>query len=241
MRRRLATALAAALLFTAAGCADENQRTGGQIAVWAPMSLGAVLRILEPKFERSHPDLDVVFTFGDDAGMARQLTAGAPVDVFVASAAAMSQVKGTTPQLVARDRLAIAVGPANPLKIASLKDLASRKVALCVAAVSCGAATRAALDQAGVQLAHPVEQPDVSTALTRLTLGEVDAALVYQSDAAAAIGQVDSVELPAVPLTDIQVTVLPHAANVGGAKEFVDFVASVQGRTALEGSGFTTP
>jgi molybdate transport system substrate-binding protein len=151
----------------------------------------------------------------------------------------MGQVKGATPQLVARDRLTIAVGPGNPYKIKGLKDLAARKVAVCVAAVSCGAAAQAALDQAGVKLADRVDQPDVATGMTKLTLGEVDAALVYESDAEASIGQVDSVKLPAVPLTDILATVLPHAANVSTAKDFVDFVASTQGSTAFANTGFT--
>jgi molybdate transport system substrate-binding protein len=239
--RRIIAVIAAALLMSTAACADEQERTGGQIAVWAPTSLAGVLRVLEPKFERAHPGIDVILTFGDDAGMARQLSAGAPVDVFVASAASMALIKGASPQLVARDRLAIAVGPANPLKITALKDLTAHKVAVCVAGVSCGVVAHDALDQAGVRLADPVEQPDVKTALTRLTLGEVDAALVYQSDAMAAIGQVDSVELPAVPLTDILVTVLPRAGNVSGAKDLVDFVASAQGRTALQDAGFSAP
>jgi molybdate transport system substrate-binding protein len=239
--KRLIAVVLSAMLAAAGGCADEKQRTGGQVVVWAPTSLGSVLRILEPKFERAHPGIDIVFTFGDDSGMARQLKAGAPVDVFVASAPAMDQIKGASPQLVARDRLAIAVGPGNPDKIKSLKDLASRKVAVCVAAVSCGTAAQAALDQAGVRLANRVEQPDVRASLTQLTLGEVDAALVYQSDAAAAIGQVDSVELPTVPVTDIEVAVLPHAVNVSTAKDFVDFVASAQGHTAFGDTGFLTP
>src|SRR6185503_15738990 len=98
-----------------------------------------------------------------------------------------------------------------------------------------------ALDQAGVKLADRIEQPDVGTAMTKLTLGEVDAALVYESDAEASIGQVDSVKLPSVPLTDILVTVLPHAANVSSAKDFVDFVASAQGRSSFGDTGFTTP
>lgn len=239
MRRRIAVLLCA-VLAAAGGCADEKERTGGQLAIWAPTSLGSVLRILEPKFERAHPGIDVVLTLGDDAGMARQLTSGAPVDVFVASASAMGQVKGASPQLVARDRLTIAVGPGNPFKIKGLKDLTGRKVAVCVAAVSCGAAAQTALDQAGVRLAERIEQPDVATAMTKLTLGEVDAALVYESDAEASIGQVDSVKLPTVPLTDIMATVLPHAANVSTAKDFVDFVASTQGSTAFADTGFTS-
>jgi molybdate transport system substrate-binding protein len=240
--RRLIAVLLAVGLAAAGGCADEQQRAGGKLAVWAPTSLSYVLqRILEPKFERAHPGIDVVFTFGDDAGMARQLTAGAPADVFLASADAMGRIKGATPQLIARDHLAIAVGPENPFKIKGLADLAPRKVAVCVAAVSCGVVAQTALDRAGVKLTDRVEQPDVATALTKLTLGEVDAALVYQSDATAAIGQVDAVELPAVPLTDIMATVLPHAGNVSTAKDFVDFTASTQGRTAFGNTGFATP
>jgi molybdate transport system substrate-binding protein len=239
--RRLLVAVLATVVLAATGCADETERTGGQLTVWAPTSLAAALHVLEPEFERAHAGIDVVYSFGDDAGMARRLTAGAPVDVFIASAAAMGQIKGTSPHLIARDRLAIAVGPENPFKIASLKDLVKRKVAVCAAAVSCGAAADTALQQAGVTLADRVDQPDVHTAVTQLTLGQVDAALVYQSDAAAAIGQVDSVQLPAVPPTDILVTVLPHAANVGSAKDFVDFVTATDERSAFQDSGFSTP
>ena len=57
------------------------------------------------------------------------------------------------------------------------------KVALCAEQVPCGAAAKKALDAAGVTLTPVTLEQDVKAALTKVKLGEVDAALVYRTDA----------------------------------------------------------
>ena len=70
------------------------------------------------------------------------------------------------------------------------------KVALCAEQVPCGAAAKKALDAAGVTLTPVTLEQDVKAALSKVKLGEVDAALVYRTDAQAAAADVDGIEFP---------------------------------------------
>ena len=70
------------------------------------------------------------------------------------------------------------------------------KVALCAEQVPCGAAAQKALDAAGVTLTPDTLEQDVKAALTKVRLGEVDAALVYRTDVLAAGDEVEGIEFP---------------------------------------------
>jgi molybdate transport system substrate-binding protein len=243
MRRLIAVVLVLAGLGLG-GCGKPASDGPKSVHVWAATSLTRVLQAIEPGFERAHPGVDLVFTFGDDAALARRIVSGAPADVFAAaSAATMAQVKNVQPQLIARDKLVIAVGPANPLHVKSLADLARQKVAICSPQIGIGAATRDALTKAGVTLTAATEAPDAKAALTALTLGEVDAALIYRSTTLAASGQVDMVEFPgdAETVTDILAAALPSAEDTAAATAFVDYLKSTRVRQTVEDSGFMLP
>ncbi|NUT33321.1 MAG: molybdate ABC transporter substrate-binding protein [Hamadaea sp.] len=243
MRRALAAA--AVVVLALGGCGEPDATDNeGKITVFAAASLAGVLRDLEPRFEREHAGTDIVFSFGGTTGLAQQITAGAPADVFAADAAAsMGRVAGVTPTLLARNQLVIAVAPGNPLKIRSLADLAKAKVAICATEVPCGATAQTVLGAAGVKITPAIQELDSRSALTRLTLGEVDAALVYRTDAAAAIGQVDAVEFgeSAKAVDDVLVAGLPGAPNPAGAKSFVEFLSTQPATAALREAGFTLP
>ena len=92
----------------------------------------------------------------------------------------------------------IAVPKGNPKGIKGPADLANPavKVALCAEQVPCGAASKKALDAAGVSITPVTQEQDVKAALSKLTLGEVDAALVYRTDAKAEASAVDGIEFP---------------------------------------------
>ncbi|NUO56300.1 MAG: extracellular solute-binding protein [Hamadaea sp.] len=241
-----AVAVVAALLTAASlvtGCgkpATPDRDNGGKITVVADPALAPILQSLETTFEQAHPGTDVVIGYAAGKRATSQLTS---VDVLVAPAVTVATVAKASPRSLGRTPLVVAVGPANPLKIAKLADLATVKVAVCQAAVPCGAATQQVLTQAGVTLAKPVEVADIKEALDKLTLGDVDAAVVYRTDALAAIGQVDSVDFPeaAAAAQEFQVTALPGSPNPAGATAFVDLLTSADGRTQFTDLGFTQP
>ncbi|WP_407938740.1 molybdate ABC transporter substrate-binding protein [Micromonospora rubida] len=255
--RRACAALvgAVALALAATGCAGgadpsaDGDGVRGPVTVFAAASLTESFTRLGAEFEAAHPGTTVTFSFAGSSALATQVNQGAPADVFAAaSPATMRTVTDAgnadgPPVVFARNQLVIAVPQGNPRSVAGLADLTrpGTKVALCAPQVPCGAAARTALDAAGVPLTPVTLEQDVKGALSKLRLGEVDAALVYRTDAAAS--EVDAVEFPesAGAVNDYPIVVLRQAGNPAAAREFVAYVRSDRGRAALTAAGFQPP
>jgi molybdate transport system substrate-binding protein len=126
-----------------------------------------------------------------------------------------------------------------------LADLAkpALKVALCAEQVPCGAAAKTALAAGSVSLTPVTLEADVKAALSKVKLGEVDAALVYRTDAKAADADVEGIEFPesAKAINDYPIIVLKDAENKTAAQAFVAYVLSDKGIAVLSGVGFQRP
>lgn len=260
MRAKRAAAVAAALVLAgAAGCGGGNAsgggsaggpRAAGTVTVFAAASLTESFIRLGRDFEASG-GATVVFNFAGSAALAAQIDQGAPADVFASAAPRnMATVTGAgdadgDPAVFARNQLVVAVPRGNPRGVAGLADLARPgvKVALCAEQVPCGAAARAALDAASVAVTPVTLEQDVRGALAKLRLGEVDAALVYRTDALAAAAEVTAVEFPesARAGNAYPIVVLRDAPNPDGARAFVAYVRSERGRAVLAEAGFQAP
>nr|WP_305783696.1 molybdate ABC transporter substrate-binding protein [Actinoplanes lichenis] len=241
------------MAFGAAGCGDDDTSAAvtGQVSVFAAASLTESFTTIGKQFEAAHPGTTVTFNFAGSSALATQINEGAPADVF-ASAAPKNMATVTdagnasgAPVTFARNQLVIATGKGDPKTIAGLADLTKPglKVALCAEAVPCGAAAKTALDAAGVKLTPVTLEQDVKAALSKVKLGEVDAALVYRTDAKAAAADVDAVEFPesAQAVNDYPIVVLKEAKNPAGAQAFVDYVGSADGEKVLTEAGFQAP
>ncbi|MER5318211.1 molybdate ABC transporter substrate-binding protein [Streptosporangium roseum] len=251
----LALTLAAALSGCAAGgqAAPVASAAGGEattLTVFAAASLTGTFGELGKTFEAAHPGTSVRFNFGSSATLAQQIVQGAPADVFAAaSPATMKTVTdaslATGPNVFARNKLQIAVPADNPAGVDGLADLADPKVkvALCAAQVPCGAAAVKALDAAGLKVTPVTLEQDVKATLTKVALGEVDAALVYRTDVLAAAGKVTGIDFPEADkaINDYPVAVLSKAPAPERARQFVELVLSRQGKDVLTGAGFEAP
>ena len=249
--RVLAAAVPLLLLFLAACGGGAPAAPPRTVTVLAAASLTEVFTTLGRDFETGRPGTTVVLSFAGSSSLAAQINAGAPADVF--AAASMATMKpvvdaGSTaaePVVFARNQLVIAVPRGNPRGVTGLTDLARPgvKVALCAPPVPCGAAARTALAAAGVALTPVTLEQDVKATLAKLRLGEVDAALVYRTDAAAASDQVAAVEFPesAAAVNEYPIVALAGAPNPGGAAAFVAYVRSPAGVAALSAAGFQPP
>lgn len=242
-------ALAGCTAGTTAPAADGAPR--GTLTVFAAASLTESFTTLGRRFEAEHPGTTVTFNFAGSSALATQITQGAPADVF-ASAAPRNMATVTdaghaadTPTIFARNQLVIAVPQGNPQRLTGLADLTrpGLKVALCAAQVPCGAAATTALDAAGVRVTPVTLEQDVRGALAKVRLGEVDAALVYRTDARAADREVDGVEFPESTraANDYPIVVLTDAPNPVAARAFVALVRSASGRAVLTDAGFQPP
>lgn len=244
-------ALALALAVTAGTGCGGPESSGREVTVLAAASLTEVFTRIGEQLQASNPDVTVTFSFAGSSALARQITEGAPADVFASAAPEHMQrvvdagEAAGEPAVFARNELVIAVAAGNPLGVTGLSDLADPaiKVALCAEQVPCGAAARAALAAAGVDLTPVTLEPDVRATLSKVTLGEVDAALVYRTDLAAEGSQVDGVSFPesARAVNDYPIVLLAGASDRGAAESFVDLVRSGQGQAVLSEAGFLPP
>ncbi|MGI5520560.1 molybdate ABC transporter substrate-binding protein [Micromonospora sp. CA-259024] len=260
MRTTLAAAVAVAGL-TVAGCGAGDDRASGGVAadgrvtgavtVFAAASLTESFTRIGKDFEAANPGSTVTLNFAGSSALANQINQGAPADVFASAAPAnMTTVTEAgnadgDPSTFARNQLVIAVPRGNPKGITRLAELTGPgvKVALCASQVPCGAAARTALDAAGVALTPVTLEQDVRGALAKVKLGEVDAALVYRTDARAASADVTGVEFPesARAVNDYPIIALRDAPNPAGARAFVEYVHSPPARAVLAEAGFQAP
>jgi molybdate transport system substrate-binding protein len=149
------------------------------------------------------------------------------------------------PRIFAANTLEIAVPAGNPGRVAGLADLADPLlvIALCDPSVPCGASAKALMQSAGLVAAPDTLEQDVKAVLTKVELGEADAGLVYATDIAAAVGRVEGISVPeaAGVVNRYPIAVLSGTRNPEGARAWVDFVLSADGRAALAAAGFLAP
>ena len=252
-RIRLAAVLAAAALVLAAcgGGDDSGGGSGGQspgeIKVFAAASLTAAFNELGPRYTAAE-GTKVTFNFAGSQALATQIQQGAPADVFAsADIPNIDKVKDLvgTPQNFASNLLQIVVEKGNPKGVKTLDDLANPdlKVVLAAPDVPAGRYAKQVLDQAGVSV-QPVSQEDnVKAVVTKVSLGEADAGIVYVTDVTAGGDKVQGVD---IPREQNVVATYPIATVKAGkaqdkAQAFMDLVLSDQGQQVLSKYGFLPP
>jgi molybdate transport system substrate-binding protein len=264
MRARLlaTVALAGVLVSTAAcGGGDDTASTpsagsssagvSGTITVLAAASLTESFTQIGKDFEAANPGTKVTFSYAGSSALAQQITSGAPADVFAsASPKTMQMVTDAgdgvgTPYTFVKNQLVIAVPKGNPKGLTSLAALAKPgiKVALCAKEVPCGAAALTAEAAGNVKITPVTLEQDVKSALSKVKLGEVDAALVYRTDAKSDTADVDGIEFPesAQAINNYPIVALKGAPNAAGAAAFVTYVESAPAIKVLTDAGFQQP
>ena len=259
---RAALGLAAVLGLTLCACgspagpspsASSTGRGGptGTVTVFAAASLTGVFTDLGHRLEQENPGLTVRFNFAGSSALATQLTQGAPADVFASADQAQMDVvtkaglQQAAPVVFTKNVLEIAVPKGNPGHVTGLADFAKPELTLAVCApqVPCGAAAQKVFAAAHVAARPDTEEQDVKAALTKVQLGEVDAALVYATDVKAAGDKVEGIEFPEArdAVNSYPICVLKAAPNPKAGEAFVDLVRSPTGRQALADAGFRSP
>lgn len=224
----------------------------GSITVFAAASLTEAFTKIGADFEKRHPDTDIVFSFNSSSTLATQIEQGAPVDVFAsADVESMHRTVGGQNAGVngsfffARNRLAIAVEPGNPKKITSLADTVDADVilVLCAPEVPCGKYALRAYEKAGVTVPDGPTAENAKATLSKVALGEADAAVVYVTDVAAAKQDVSGVSIPKSQnvIARYPIASLPQSENKPLAHAFVRYVLSKTGQRTLKRFGFLAP
>lgn len=247
---------------TLAGCGSDSGDSGasssdtapaaskgvtGKVTVFAAASLKESFTTLKKDFEKQNPGSEVVLSFGPSSGLATQITQGAPADVFASAAPKnMKQVtdagEASGPKTFAANEMALVTPPKNPGQVSSLKDLSKSgvKTAVCQAQVPCGGVAAEVFKKSKLTVKPATEEVDVKAVLTKVQLGEVDAGLVYVTDAKAAGSKVRTIGLKQGQnaSTSYPIAALKKAPNADGAKAWIALVQSAQGQDVLAKAGF---
>ena len=221
----------------------------GAINVFAAASLTAAFREEGKAFEARHRNASVTFNFAGSASLVTAINNGAPADVFAsADQSNMDKVFNTgnttsSPAYFAMNKLQIVVAPGNPKGIRGLADLAApgTVVILCAPAVPCGNYAYQALAKAGVKVTAKSQEQDVNAVLSKVSLGEADAGIVYLTDVKAAGAKVSGVDVPDAQnvIASYPIATVKGAANPKGGYAFIDFVLSAAGQAILANYGFS--
>lgn len=215
--------------------------------VFAAASLAEAFSVIEPRFEAAHPGIDLQVDVGASSTLRAQILEGAPADVFAPADVADMEILldagavDGTPSVLARNRLVLATPAGNSAGVDSIDDLAdpSLLVGLCAEQVPCGRLARRTLAAAGVEPSVDTDEPDVRSLATKLAAGELDAGIVYRTDAVAS-DHIDSLDLAdGLPAELVHlIAVLDAAPNPGGAASLVEFALSSDGQQLLRELGF---
>lgn len=219
MKRILISLAAAALIVAAvAGCSDDDKKT--KLTVFAASSLTGAFTTLETQFEKDHSDVDVVLSFGSSTTLAEQITSGAPADVIAtADEKSIDLVKDAdqltaAPTEFATNTLMIVTPPGNPGNVTGVESLSTVDYVACDPSAPCGAAAQTMLENAGITAQPKTLEPDVATTLATVETGNVDAGIVYVTDAKSAGSKVESFPSPP-PTTSSTPTSSPPSKTQG--------------------------
>lgn len=222
------------------------------LTVSAAASLKDVLERVNAQFSGAN----VQMNYGSSGSLQRQIEQGAPVDVFVAAArknmdqlAAARLVEAAGRRDVASNRLVLVVptGDSNLTSFRQLSGSAVKRVAMGEpGSVPAGSYARELLTRLHIYEAVAVKAvlgKDVRSVLTQVELGNVDAGIVYRTDALSS----SRVRIVAqAPLQMHKAIVYPAAVVTASrkpdlARRYLRFLSGPQARATFLKFGFGLP
>lgn len=234
-------AIAALLLVT--GC-NAGSGSKENVTVLAAASLTEAFEAIGTEFEAEHPDISVNFSFDSSATLATQAGQGAPADVLAtADPATMDSAEAAwdgQPRVFATNTMVLATPPGSALT--SFGDLNRPGVtyATCVESAPCGAIAQQILRRNQVDVDPVSREVDVKGVLTKVTADEVDAGLVYATDAVSAGASVRTLPIPDADQFANEYPIVPlgQSSRPELAADFIEFVAGPTGQALLADAGF---
>jgi len=224
---------------------------GATVRVSAGSSLTDVLQELARTYQTETGDR-VVFNFGSSGTLARPIIEGAPVDVIISAderqmdrVAGRGFIVGSTRRPILSNTLVVIVPKDSTITLKVAKDLAADDVARIAIGdpetVPAGLYSREYLRRAGLwneitRKLIPLE--NVRAALAAVEAGNVDAGLVYKSDAMISRLVRTAFELHGPPEISYPGAVVSTSRNRAAAKRYLDSLSSPAAKAVFEKYGF---
>ncbi|SFM06437.1 molybdate ABC transporter substrate-binding protein [Pelosinus propionicus] len=264
MKKRLLSFLTAAILIIAAiatGCGGEKPTTPAtppqkvELNVSAAVSLKDALAEIQKNFEALNPTVKLTYNLGASGALQKQIEQGAPADIFFSAAPkqmndleAKNLVNKATRKNLVENKLVVIVPKDSALVISKYEDLTKDEVQKIsigeTASVPAGQYAQEVLKKLGIWdkiQSKAVLAKDVRTVLTYVETGNVEAGIVYKTDAASS----EKVKIAATaPEGSHQPIVYPVAVLTGtkqekAATDFLAYLSTPESKAIFEKYGFT--
>jgi molybdate transport system substrate-binding protein len=253
LQLRLLVLLAVILAGSRFPLRSRSQTTKQELTVSAAVSLKDALDEAATLYRSQKPGTVVHFNLGGSGTLQRQIEEGAPVDVFISAAPEELDrleskdllLPGTRRNLT-RNRVVLIV-PAGEVGIKSFQDLAKSEVRHIAIGepqtVPAGMYAREILTHLNLydQLKPKfVLAKDVRQVLTYVATGNVNAGIVYATDARISSKVKVVADAPEGSHSPViyPVAIIKASRNPAGAKDFEAFLLGAQARAVLEKYGF---
>ncbi len=232
------------------------------LTVLAASSLTESFTELGALFETQNPGVKVVFGFAGSQQIAQQLGQGAAADVFASASQKYmdavvdsGRVSPDAPRVFVQNRLVVILPKDNPAGLTRLQDLARPGLIIDLAdkTVPVGQYSLDFLDKAVQNPAFDLQyrenvlknvvsyEDTVKAVVTKVSLGEADAGIVYLTDVTGLAAQsIASIEIPddLNSIASYPIAPVADSKNPGLASAFVDLVLSPEGQAVLARYGF---
>lgn len=246
----------------AAGCGENKQASDAtkpvesvEINVSAAVSMKDALAEIQKSYESSHPNVKIVYNLGASGSLQKQIEQGAPADIFISAAAKQMDELGGKNLLMKESRknlvenqLVLIVPQNSRLQLTNYEDLTKtdiQKIGLGEpAVVPAGQYAKQAFTKLGFwdRLQEKlVFAKDVRTVLAYVETGNVDAGIVYQTDAIASTKIRVIAAAPAGTHEPIiyPMAILANTKNTQAVQDFYKYLTGSEAKAALEKAGFT--
>lgn len=230
--------------------------TPSALTVSAAASLKESLEEIQEIYTKNQPSASLIYNFGASGALQQQIEQGAPVDIFISASPQQMDALQKKGLLMSESRKnllknqLVLVEPKNSPSLSDFKDLASdrvKKIALGEPqTVPVGKYAQEVLSF--FQITDKVKPKvvfakDVRQVLTYVERGDVDAGIVYKTDA------MHSAKVKIVAVAPDQshspiiypAAVIKDSKNIPKAKEYVEFLASNRAASVFRKYGFTIP
>ncbi len=227
-----------------------------ELTIAAAASLTEALRKIGGNYQKQRPDVKLNFNFGSSGTLQKQIKNGAPVDVFVAAAdqnmdelAKQKMIDTASRRNLAGNFLVLIVPKDGKMKLRRFKDACSPKVihiAIGGPTVPAGMRSQEVFTNLGIWeavLAKAVRGKDVREVLTQVELGNVEAGVVYATDAAVSDKVRAVATAPAHMHKPIRypVAVVSDSKQKTAAQNFVQYLSGSAAKKILKRYKFIVP
>lgn len=240
-------------LFGLAGCSEKTPVT---LNISAAASLTDALNQINTLYTKENSNITITPNFASSGTLQKQIEQGASCDVFISAAATQmdnlekgSLILTSSRKNLLNNKVVLVVPADSTLGLTSFNDLTKdivKKIAIGdPKSVPAGTYGQQAFDKLGItELVQSklILSSDVRQVLNYVESGDVDAGIVYSTDAVVS----SKVTVVASAPTEINakiiypVAVVKASQNNGAAQDYIDFLFSTKAKEIFEKFGFTT-